>query len=523
METFTFDVENITLEDKKTWDLICNGRTKGVFQLESSLGRSWAKKVKPKNMEELSDLIAIIRPGCLKAIQDGKSMTQHYVDRKDGDSSVTYVNNALEPILKKTQGVLVYQEQAMKIAQQLAGFTLQEADDLRKAIGKKKADLMAEVKKKFLKGAIKEEIVSEEEAEEIFGWIEASSRYSFNKSHAISYAICAYWSAYAKAHFPLEFYCNYLKYSGGKPDPQREVKELVTDAKSNDIFIHPPSLEHLNEETSVIDGKVYFGLKNIKSLGANTIISIKENIKEARSLLATEIWCWYDFLILTSRKINKTAARALISSGVLSGLKTSRQKMLYEFDTFEKLSNKETEWIEKNYKNFSSLTDILRSLARPRKEGGGVTNKNRLGIVNDLIQQLENPPVSLEDDPEWIVRTEENYYGVALTYSKVDAVDVSRGNTTCKDILNGKKGNLSIVVTVNEARKYTPIKGKNAGKDMGFLEVEDATGSMDGVTLFYDAWDKYKNMLYNGNNILIIGKTSGGKRDGIIVDEIFEL
>ena len=211
----TFEPLELGFEDEKAWNLICSGKTKGVFQLESNLGKSWAKRVQPKNIEELSALISIIRPGTLKAIVDGKSMTQHYVDRKNGVQEITYLHPSLEPILKGTQGVLVYQEQSMQIAQQLAGFNLQEADNLRKAIGKKKADLMAQVKKAFLEGAANKEIVTNEEAQEIFGWIEKSSRYAFNKSHAVSYAVCAYWSAFCKAHHQLEFYCNYLIYSKG--------------------------------------------------------------------------------------------------------------------------------------------------------------------------------------------------------------------------------------------------------------------------------------------------------------------
>jgi DNA polymerase-3 subunit alpha len=167
--------------DKKTWDLFAEGKTKGVFQLESNLGKSWSKKLAPTSIEELSALIAIIRPGTLKAFVDGKSMTQHFVDRKHGREDVTYLHPSLEEILKTTYGVLVYQEQAMRIAQKIAGFNLQEADELRKAIGKKKADLMAKVKKKFISGAKKVGTVSKEEAEEIFGWIEKSARYSFNK------------------------------------------------------------------------------------------------------------------------------------------------------------------------------------------------------------------------------------------------------------------------------------------------------------------------------------------------------
>ena len=278
METSTFNPLELKFDDEATWDLICIGRTKGVFQLESNLGKSWAKRVRPKNIEELSALISIIRPGTLKAIQDGKSMTQRFVDRKNGSEEITYLHESLEPILKGTQGVLVYQEQSMKIAQQLAGFSLEEADNLRKAIGKKKANLMAKVKRAFLEGAIKQEVLSKEDAEEIFSWIEKSSRYAFNKSHAVSYAICAYWSAYAKTYFPLEFYCNYLIHSSGKPDPQQEVKELVNDAKNNEIYISPPSIKAINTLTDIIDGKIHFGFLGVKSVGLKQIEKFKSVI-----------------------------------------------------------------------------------------------------------------------------------------------------------------------------------------------------------------------------------------------------
>ena len=140
-------------------------KQRGVFQLESNLGKSWSKKLKPSNLEELSALIALIRPGCLKAISDGKSMTQRYIDRKRGVEEVTYLDPALEDILKPTYGVLVYQEQSMRIAQKIAGFNLQEADVLRKAIGKKKASLMAEVKESFLEVSASNGLVSNEVAE----------------------------------------------------------------------------------------------------------------------------------------------------------------------------------------------------------------------------------------------------------------------------------------------------------------------------------------------------------------------
>jgi len=179
---FDPNIEDVNLECSKTWELIGDGNTKGVFQLESRLGKSIAKKLKPENIEQLSALISILRPGSLEAYRDGKSVTQHYIDRKNGLESIDYFHPALKPILENSLGELIYQEQAMKIASDIAGFTLQESDELRKAIGKKLPDKMAEVKKKFLEGAEKINIINKNEAEEVFGWIEKAQRYSFNKS-----------------------------------------------------------------------------------------------------------------------------------------------------------------------------------------------------------------------------------------------------------------------------------------------------------------------------------------------------
>ena len=182
---YDIDTANINLECKETWNLIGSGNTKGCFQLESRLGQMMSKKLKPQNIEQLAALISIMRPGCLEAYRDGKSVSDHYIDKKNGSESVDYFHPSLEPVLKTTYGEMIYQEQAMEIARVIAGFNLEDADVLRKAIGKKKVDLMTKVKKSFLLGAEKAHIVSKDIAEEIFGWIEKSQRYSFNKSHAI--------------------------------------------------------------------------------------------------------------------------------------------------------------------------------------------------------------------------------------------------------------------------------------------------------------------------------------------------
>ena len=536
MAISTFDVLDLNFDDEKTWDLICSGRTKGVFQLESNLGKSWAKRVKPRNIEELAALISIIRPGTLKAIQDGKSMTQRFVDRKNLKEEITYLHPSLEPILKGTQGVLVYQEQSMQIAQQLAGFDLQEADNLRKAIGKKKAGLMARVKKSFLEGATNKEIVNKEEAEEIFSWIEKSSRYAFNKSHAVSYAICAYWSAYAKAYYPIEFYCNYLLHSSGKPDPQQEVKDLVNDAKNNEIYISPPSIEAINTATDIIDGQIHFGLLDVKSVGMKQVEKFKAVIvgAEIEMTLANHSWSkplpewsWYEFLVLASPQINSRMLIALISIGFFAHLPESRQKMLDEFDTWSNLTKKEQEWGFINYNKHKDLISLLKAMAPTKKEGGAAFNARRSGIISDLIIQCKSPSYSMKDDPEWVIRTEENYLGVALTYSRVETYDTKLANTTIKEFLNGKKENVKMAVTISDVKRYVTKKGKMTGVEMAFLCVEDHTGTLDTATVFAEKWKEHKNVLYEGNNVMLTGQSSKNRRyqidDGFIVDDVAEL
>ena len=344
---FDPEITSIPLNCSATWDLICEGNTKGVFQLESQLGRSLAKQTKPRNMEELSDLIAIMRPGCLEAMVKGKSLTMHYIDRKHFREPVEYLHSSLEPILKSTQGILVYQEQAILIATEIAGFDLQEADILRKAIGKKKADVMAKVKKSFLEGTANKGIISKEQAEEIFSWIEKSQRYSFNKSHSVSYAYNAYLTAYCKAHFPHEFFTAYLKNAVGKPDTFWEVNELVNNAKIMGIEVLPPNIIHMNEEFKLIGKNPTYGMTNIKNVGSSVFRKMMKHVKENNIDLET---CdWDCFLLLVSPFVNKKAFESLILAGVFDCFKMSRSKMQHHFNLIKEFTKRETEWL-KNYK-----------------------------------------------------------------------------------------------------------------------------------------------------------------------------
>ena len=510
LPSIEFDIRQATYGCDKTWGLICSGQTKGVFQLESNLGKSWAKRIRPKNIEELAALIALIRPGCLKAIIDGKSMTQHYVDRKNGTEEVSYLHASLEPILQSTQGVLVYQEQSMQIAQVIAGFGLQQGDDLRKAIGKKQAGLMATVKDSFLNGADSKGIVSREIAEEIFGWIEKSNRYAFNKSHAVSYAVCAYWSAYAKAHFPINFYCNYLFYANGKQDPQSEIRDLVRDAKISGIQVSPPSIINMDSKFSIRNKVINFGFNDIKSVGEKHVEKLVQVINSVESGLSKPIadWSWYQFLVNASHKINKKVVVSLVSVGAMSHFGMSRSKMLYEFETWQKLTDKEKEWVVERQEEWDCLADALSQLSPTKKNGGGTFNVTRNSIVESLVLLLEDPPYSVEDSPGWVSNTEKETLGIALSYSEVDSCDVSGSNSTCKEFFDGKRGNIILAVQISNVNEYIVKNGRSKGNPMGFLVVEDNTGCLETVTVFCDEWKKHKGILYEGNTVLLHGKSS---------------
>lgn len=522
--SFSPDIGEIPLACSRTWDLISSGNTKGCFQLESRLGQSLAKKTKPRNIEELAGLISIMRPGCMEAIVDGKSLTNHYIDRKHAREPVEYFHPSLELSLKETFGILVYQEQSMQIAQEIAGFNLQEADILRKAIGKKKTDVMAQVKKSFLEKSSEKGIVNKSQAEEIFSWIEKSQRYSFNKSHAVSYAFNAYLSAYAKAHFSKEFFTSYLFYSKEKQKPHEEINELVNNCRVMDIDIFPPDLRKSNKNFKIIDGKVFFGLSNVKSVGEAVIDKIQRSTKEVEELIgkSVEEWNWREFLVFFSSRVTSTAIKSLISVGAASYMSSNRTKMIYEYEIYQKMTNKEKSWVQNVMLHDSDIAskeflEILRLTTElPPGKNGAVANKKRLEIIKEMILSLEDPPYKLEDMPEWVAGKEEELLGISLTCSKVDACDTSSANAICKDVINKEiKDYPLIAVQIDSLREVQIKNGRNRGSKMAFSTVSDYSCSIDCV-MFSDAWEEYKDLMFEGNTVMINGELDKNKESFMI-------
>jgi DNA polymerase III subunit alpha len=517
-----------------TWELMSEGRTKGVFQLETQLGQGWAGKLKPTSLEEISALVSIIRPGVLRALVDcdggkQKTMTQLYVDRKHGVEEIKYFHDALEPIFRDTWGIMVYQEQAMRIAVELAGFNEQQADVLRKAIGKKKADIMAEVRNEFLEGCAREEIVNKQEAEQIFSWIQESQRYSFNHSHGIGYGSLGYLSMFAKFHFPLHFYCSWLKFARNKQDTLQEMKELVADAKMSDVLILPPSIDNIffnHADVCVNDDRVNFGIKCIKKIGEASVKKFLARIRLIEGQLGTTIdkWTWLEFLANVGAKVNKTTVNNLISVGTFTKYGITRTQMLYDYEAYSKLTIKESDNVCKlvNTGRFENLTKVLEYFVTLEKKDGGPSTTPRKVKIGSIIDFLKKPPFSMQDKPAWILKQEKALIGTPISYSAIDTVNVKiNTNTTCKEFKSGKSGSdLTVAVELNSVRQWTVKTGKNKGSVMAFATAEDNTGSIDCV-IFSDGFHLYEHLLTEGNMVVLSGERSN--KGSFQINKIFQI
>lgn len=487
----------------------------------------------------------VVVHNCSNAIRDGKSVTDHYIDRKNGLEPVTYFHEALEGILGTTYGEMIYQEQAMKIAQEFAGFTLEQADSLRKAIGKKLAALMAEVKIEFLAGCAKVGILTVEQAEELFGWIEKSQRYSFNKSHAVSYAYNSYLSAYGKAHFPVSYFTSYLFFSKDKQGTFDEIKLLVGNAKLMGINISPPDFRRTNAHFKRLseqltrndvynpyDDTIYFGFADIKDVGESSIQKISTAIFQVETILGKERkdWTWAEFLVFFSQEIGSRAIIAMIEAGAMDYLKISRKRMIYEYERYSTLTDKEQAWIKQNVKlrpEFQ-LKDILQQTFDwyNAPQDKKTTDKrpyhtaNKLEKAKNEFNLLINPPYSLNDSPEWKVSVEEARLGLALTTSILDScIDVSEANTTCLAFINKSEcKNMFIAAQIDEMKTHMT----EAGEEMLFITISDNDASLDAV-IFPKDWTEIKTqgVCIKGNTVMVNGMRSN--RDSLIIKNMWQL
>lgn len=491
----------------KVWDLFANGLTKGIFQLESNTGRTWSKQLKPQNIEEISALIAIIRPGVLEAIYDGKNLTKRFVDRKFKREEVPKFHPIIDKILKDSYGIIIYQEQAIKIVQETAGFDLKEADSLRKACGKKDSQLMAKVKKSYLEKAKQLNLIPYDKAELLFDWIEKSQRYSFNLAHSVSYAINAYLTAFAKYHYTKEFFTQYLRLAKEKINTKQEIEELIGEAKQFEINVVGPSLLSLQKEFYVDkEGNIRFGIENIKGVGESAAAKLFEywQDKDIKNL------SWYELLNTSDSWASKTVMEGLIGSGGLSHLGIPRRRLLFEYSKWQELSKGERKWLTpRNYPTVkTALLDLL---------SNNIPTARRQDTIKGLIKLLDNPPFSLTDDIEWLASEEERLLGAAVNCNKLDNLS-DYANTTCQEFESGNSNKKVILVAEIRQIKYHKIKkGQSTGQDMVFLTVKDNTATLDSVLVFPDVLENTPigGLMKEGVGVIIIGERS--ERGGLVV------
>lgn len=314
----TIDLDRLALDDDATFQTLCDGKTSGVFQFEGDGVTKVIQKLQPSKFEDLIAVNALYRPGPL-----GSGMVDDFIDRRHGRKKVTYMFPELEPVLTETYGVIVYQEQVMKISSAIAGFSLGSADILRRAMGKKKVDVMAEQKVLFIEGAQKLNF-NTKKAGELFDLMAYFAGYGFNKSHSTAYALIAYQTAYLKTHYPKEFSAAILSLETKDP---AKLSFYLHKVKEQGIDILPPDVNESSIEFTAVDEGVRFGLQGIKNVGNIAILDILEQRKKAPFVDIFQ-FCKR----INQRCVNKRVMESLIYAGALDSLPGTRAQKVNELE-----------------------------------------------------------------------------------------------------------------------------------------------------------------------------------------------
>lgn len=482
------DLEKIPLDDDKTFRLLRTGKTKGCFQLESRLGQEWTKRLKPEKFEHIPDLTSILRPSCLES-----GTAESYVKRKNGLEEITYEVPELEKSLKDTYGVGIQQEQAISICQDLAGFTEVEGDLLRVAVGKKLADKMSELKPKFIDGCKKHSNIEKDQAEKIFEFIEKGQRYSFSKLHAYAYGILTYYTAYLKAHYPDEFFCGYLVFSKGKPNPLEEIRELIDDSRHFSVNVLPPKLSLLNEDFVIEKkGVIRYGLSHIKGIGDSSLKELKKAKNSTQSWKNFLLWC---------PKLNKRVYEALIKSGSCDYFDISRKRMIEELSlcfgdkdrahispAYKPLTKKELPVLMESWSVDGDLIKALESIIDQK----ACTTK-RIDAIKEKIEKAKRSK-NLFDSNAYKATNEQFYLGTALTCSAADDFK-DRNHQPLARLLDEPMINEQYCcVVIEELKKRKTAKGD----EYVVVDISDNSAGQKWVKIWPRNWNPVKDKLHVG-------------------------
>jgi DNA polymerase-3 subunit alpha len=471
------DLENPSMDDEETYDLFSRGETIGIFQFESAGMRDYLRKLRPTSLEDLIAMNALYRPGPL-----GARMVDDFIDRKHGRRDITYDHSDLEPILKSTYGIIVYQEQVMRIASELSGFSLGEADLLRRAMGKKKAEVMEEQREKFVSGAMKRDI-DRTIAESIFEQMAYFVGYGFNRSHSAGYALVAYQTGFFKVHYPAEFMAATLSSEMSNSD---RVVILIEECRRLGLQVLPPDLNESDEKFTVTaDGIIKFGLGAVKNVGHSAIQAILKAREEGGPFRNLS-----DFLERTDLKsVNKRVVESLIAAGTYDGLGGHRAKLM------------------------AALSRELEGAQRRQAE----RDRGQVGLFDagEGEKALKAVDSSLPDVPEWnlheMLSREKNALGFYVSGHPLERYRDEVNAFTTAGLGELDQNNDNSVVTVAGVIASMTRKTDKRGNPIAFILLEDFTGSAEAL-VFSEPCEKYAELLREDNMVLLKGRLS--KREG---------
>jgi DNA polymerase-3 subunit alpha len=457
----TIDLATIPLDDAKTYDLLSAGETVGIFQLEGAGMTRYLKDLRPSSITDIMAMVALFRPGPMANIPS-------YIRRKRGQEAITVLHAAMEPVLRETYGVMVYQEDVMAVAQAVAGFSSAEADVLRYAIGKKIRDKLQQQRAKFIAGCV-DKGVSLAVAEQIFELFEPFARYGFNRAHAACYGLIAYYTGYLKANYPVEYMAAVLSSDAGDAD---KVAVAVAEAQRMDITVLPPDVNESAENFTVVGGAIRFGLSAVKNVGLGAV----EVILRARGERGPFISLLDLLERVDPRTVNKRVLESLIKAGALDSL-GRRAQMLALLD---------------------ASMDAAQRVQRERASG-------QTGLF-DAGAAPAPPSLEVEEfSKDELLQMEKDMLGLYISdhpLRQVHAALTARVQLPLQQLLELPDKSPVVVGGIITGVKRTVTKG---GSAMAFLTVEDLTGSVE-VIVFPRTYEQVHFLLKRDTVVVVRGK-----------------
>ena len=483
------DISTIPMDDPKTYDLLVRGDALGVFQLESSGMRQLLMKMKPEQFSDLIALVALYRPGPLES-----GMVDDFVNTKHGRKVATYPLPQLEPILKETYGVIVYQEQVMKIANVLADYSLGDADNLRRAMGKKIPEVMEAPRSKLMAGAEKLG-VDLKKAEYVFDLMAKFAGYGFNKSHSAAYAYVSYQTAYLKAHYPAEFLAALLSCDVNNTD---KVVRYIQESQDHGIAVLPPDINESDKDFTVVKGDIRFGLAAVKNVGGAALDSIIEVRRQDGPYKSLGDFCTR----IDSRKVNKRVIESLVKAGAFDSLGGRRAQI---------------------YAIIDQAMEQAQAAQRDRDSG----QISLFSLMSSGTSEKATD-IPLPDIPEWEDRQrllfEKETVGFYITGHPLDNYREELSNATectISELNNKADGSAGRVGGLVKTMKRHKSK---KGDPMAFITLEDVTGEVE-VVVFPSVYGQCSHLLTSDEPIVIQGQVQKEEEGNakILADEVLSL